>query len=230
MPLSSLLRLRPSSLSLALESEKYIMKNCLLLLAVLVLVPFASAQQVLQVSEQGVLTAGNTTWRTLFMDQKWSPLTQDKHFVVESSEGTNFKGGFLRTGETLFDFNMNYAPVGTNYQITSEVSNPEGVECKMLAYQGTLNTYDFAGDSILLDGKPVVLPVEYTGKDTVVIQYAYSVSVPTNAGDLVFKGGFDVLIVDARKYNDSKFFVRLMYNPSKGNLTSSKFESSVTLN
>jgi hypothetical protein len=206
------------------------MKTSLLLLAALVVAPFASAQQALQISDTGVLTAGNTTWRTLFMDQKWSPLTQDKHFVVESSENGNYQGAFKRSGESLFDFSIDYASTGAGYQITSEVANPTGVECKMLAYQGTLNTYDFAGDSILLDGKPIVLPVEYSGKDTVAIQYAYSVSVPTSAGDLVFKGGFDVLIVDARKYNDTKFFVRLMYNPSKGPITSSKFEAKVTLN
>ncbi len=206
------------------------MKFCLLLLAALAVAPFASAQQPMNVSSKGVLTAGNTTWHTLFMDQKWSPLTQEKYFVVESSENGNYKGAFKRSGSTLFDFDINYAPVGTDYQITGVVSNPEGVPCKMLAYQGTLNTDDFVGKSILLDGKPIELPVEYSGKDTVAIKYAYSVSVPTSAGDLIFKGGFDVLIVDARKYNDTKFFVRLMYNPSKGEITSSQFEASATLN
>jgi hypothetical protein len=205
------------------------MKSCLLLLAALAVAPFASAQQ-LDISETGVLTAGNTNWRTLFMDRKWTPLGQDKYFVVQSSENGDFKGAFKRSGNSLFDFSINYAPTGTGYQITSEVSNPEGVDCKMLAYQGTLNTYDFAGESVLLDGKPIELPITYSGKDTVVIKYAYSVSVPTSAGDLVFKGGFDVLIVDARKYDDTKFFVRLMYNPSKGKITSSKFEASASLN
>jgi hypothetical protein len=206
------------------------MKTCFLLLAALAVAPFASAQQSMNVSSQGVMTAGNTTWHTLFMDKKWSPLTQEKYFVVASFANGNYQGAFERSGNSLFDYSINYSPVGTGYQITSEVSNSEGVQCKMLAYQGTLNTYDFAGQSILLDGKPIELPVDYSGKDTVAIKYAYSVSVPTSAGSLVFKGGFDVLIVDARKYDDTKFFVRLMYSPSKGEITSSKFEASATLN
>lgn len=205
------------------------MKTSLLLLAALVAAPFASAQQALEISEKGVLTAGNTTWRTLFMDQKWRPLTQDKHFVVESSVNGNFQGKFQTSpDQSLFDFNINYVPMGTGYQIASEVSNPDGVQCKMLAYQGTLKTDDFSGKSILLDGKPIELPLAY-GKANVAMKYAYSVSVPTSAGNLVFKGGFDVLIVDARKYDDTKFFVRLMYSPNKGEIRSSKLEAKVTL-
>ncbi len=166
------------------------------------------------------------------MDQKWSPLTQDKNFSVESSVNGSYQGKFKRSsGEFLFDFGINYERQGSAYQITSEAANSAGVKCNTLAYQGTLSTQDFAGETILLDGKPIVLPSGFSekSKDTVVIKYAYSVSVPTSEGNLVFKGGFDVLIVDARKYNDTKFFVRLMYNPSKGEIRSSKFEASVAL-
>ncbi|HBR93258.1 MAG TPA: hypothetical protein DEA90_03750 [Opitutae bacterium] len=200
-----------------------------LFLAALVAAPFVSAQQA-HISSEGILTAGNTSWRTLFMDKQWRAITQDRHFVVETAADQNYKGVFqLSSGEYLFDYDISFTPTAGGYAIDSHVSNTDTIQVNILAYQGTLTVEDFAGKTIQLDGEPVVLPELYAGQSNLIMRYANTVTIPSSAGPLVFKGEFDVMIIDAREYNDPKYFVRLMYKPHKGTIQNSAFKAKLTI-
>ncbi len=205
------------------------MKKPLLLLISFMMMQIASAQSQLTISPDGALSVGGVQWKTLHLDAKWRTSSQ-RNVTVEKATDGHFEGVLKGSGDAfLFNLNIDYTKTADGYKMVSQVTSPEGTFTNVLALSGGLPVKGFGGQSIIVDGKPVLLPLEFSGESDLGTYRVRRLVVPTKDGQLVFTGEFTVSVLDARKYNDSKFFVRLGYSPSKGNIRRSSFEAHISL-
>lgn len=203
------------------------MKIPLLLLISCLVIQFASAQNQLTISPDGGLSVGGTQWKTMHMDKKWRARS---NFVVEQASEGHFEGVLTGASDAfLFNFTSDFTKIANGYEMRTLATNSDGTPTNVLALSSGLSVKEFGGQAIIVDGKTVQLPLEFSGEADLGTYHAQRVVVPTKAGQLVFTGKLTLSLQDARKYNDSKFFVRLAYSPSKGKIRSSSFEATVRL-
>jgi hypothetical protein len=188
---------------------------------------FASAQNQLKISQNGTLSAGGTQWKTMHMDKKWRARS---NFVVEQASEGHFEGVLKGSNDAfLFNFVSDFTKIADGYEMKTLATSPEGTPTNVLALSSGFSVKAFGGQAIIIDGKAIELPLEFSGDSDLGTYRAQRMVIPTKAGQLIFTGKLTVSIQDARKYNDSKFFVRLAYSPSKGDIRSSSFEATVRL-
>ncbi|WP_309395980.1 hypothetical protein [Cerasicoccus maritimus] len=205
------------------------MKQLLSLIILLGLAPTLFAQSASKITKQGLLSVGDTQWGALYMNEKWRPYSQQQFFKSTSSNATHFEGAFVeKSGAHLFNFTIDYASRRDSYDITCQVKSDKPLTTNMLAYQSALDVKLFSGASVVIDGQAVTLPIEYTGESNLAIKQARTLEVPTTAGALTFRGQFMVQVVDGRKFGGSDFFVRMLFNPSKGDITTSTFTANAS--
>ncbi|MGE9296472.1 MAG: hypothetical protein ACQKBV_09325, partial [Puniceicoccales bacterium] len=200
-----------------------------LILALAALTTLA-AQKVPEFTENGVLTVGETQWGTLFMDSSWRPFKQANQFKPDTSSGMDDRGVFQNSkGETLFQFESSIKPLGKDaYAIAGRATSQAGFDANMLAYSGSLPVKLFAGGSVVLDGKIVELPLEFTGETNLAVRQARKVQAPTASGMLTLEGNFTTQIVDTRKFGGPDFQIRLFYQPHNGQIANSSFQANVS--
>jgi len=182
----------------------------------------------LKFSEDGVVSVEGMAMSVHHFNGSWEGSDQSHKGVkpvdgvAPRSNGASYeiKGEFTTNGGAKFDFVESVSSEDSKtVKLNYAVSSKEGVESNELSLSLTLPVASYSGRSLMVDGKPVQLPLEFSEAWKPVNVQAKSLSIPLEGGSLVLKGDFPLLIQDDRKYKLDDFSVRVGFTPKSGKIT-----------
>jgi hypothetical protein len=102
-----------------------------------------------------------------------------------------------------------------SFSVTYDASHPTGVPSQEMFVQLEVPISVASGKSILLDGKPIELPVDQASGQ-LFMDYDLSPHVlvlPSASGTVTVKGTFRVIVQDQRQWGNDVYSVRLPFEP-----------------
>ncbi len=190
-----------------------------------------------KLSKEGALSIEEVTLSVHHFDESWKGSDQ-AHGAVQPTEGlaaTNegflsVQGKYTTRSEAKFDFQEKATPQKDgSIKMEYKVSSAEGIDSSELSVEITLPLNRFSGRTLLADGKPYVLPVEYSEASWKPLQGPAfkSLTIPLDAGKLTISGEFPLLVQDNRKFNADNYSVRIGFSPKSGKITAASLSLDV---
>ena len=110
------------------------------------------------------------------------------------------------------------------------VTPEQPLETSLLSLNSSLKLERFCGQTLLINGsKELLLPVEFDGKTTMLFSdQAKSLQIPGMNGKIIISGEFNLQVQDERNWNHQTFSIRIAFNPSKGLISRSDLNLSIS--
>lgn len=106
----------------------------------------------------------------------------------------------------------------------------EAAEFAQIALGISLPVETFQKRELSIDGRKLKLPAKFSPKnDSCIFKGRVNdLILPTRNGKLIFRGNFDILLQDNRSYRGNTYSLRFFFTPSRGKITRSSLELSIT--
>jgi hypothetical protein len=114
---------------------------------------------------------------------------------------------------------------GIKYE--ADMKSDTGVQCNELSVAFTLPVSAVGGKQIVIDGQPLLMPMEAAKKGESHLLTKKSVKeieIPTPTGTLTITGNFNILVQDDREWGDQRYALRAFFSPGEGAIKQSKIE------
>ncbi len=199
----------------------------LLLIAVAHTTQAAVAVNPFAVDGSGAITiSGDVTARVNFFDKGWARTIQGADTITANS-------GFPKTdaGKWELEGQFHVKTVSEPFAITEKVTmdaDKARYECTVTAGTDTeMNTLavvlqfpvaKFKGKKIIMDGKELVLPDQFSGSQDIALEDGVSTVTVSMPGDKKLKitGPLDLYLQDDRRFHGTAYTMRLFFKPKNG--------------
>ena len=183
---------------------------------------------VFETGRNGTIKVDNTAFvQLLHYGENWVPNRQgDGSFNTQFTErnGVRSWSGVwkLRQSPVHPQFRTELrTPDSGTLQLSLSLDSPEGVPTKAAALEIDLPVLNGAGTELLLDGKPVPLPVKFRGGTIAQQKNVRRIELPLASGRLLAEPETPVAVqvLDVRAYKQDKFTLRIALEPQAARLT-----------
>ena len=183
---------------------------------------------VFETGRNGTIKVDNTAFvQLLHYGENWVPNRQgDGSFNTQFTErdGVRSWSGVWKLRQSpvhpQFRTELRNPDSGT-LQLSLSLDSPEGVPTKAAALEIDLPVLNGAGTELLLDGKPVPLPVKFRGGTIAQQKNVRRIELPLASGRLLAEPETPVAVqvLDVRAYKQDKFTLRIALEPQAARLT-----------
>lgn len=177
----------------------------------------------LKVKKDGTFETGDIRFGLQLFDASWNSTIQStttvsavKGYPIVKNDSFDFLG-FIKVSSTLSFALKEVIKRIDESSFTVDFSLENETSPKMNSLALTVNLpAEMKGKTLLLDGKPLALPVEMDEKNISLhtVQGA-ELLVPISTGQLFFKGKLNLLVQDSRKWKGG-FDIRIYFSPQNG--------------
>jgi len=123
-------------------------------------------------------------------------------------------------------------PAGGGIRYSVVFSSARPLPTNELAAAFLLPLSAFAGKTLRLDGRPLVLPAapRPRGQARILVKKnVREVILPMPTGALIVTGNFNFLVQDDREWGDERYSMRLHFSPDSGRISTSRIDLRLTL-
>ena len=188
----------------------------------------------IKVDNKGIVEFDNISLSLKHYDNGWKFSSQgNRGFNITSRKinggNINIRAKWqMAVQDSAFDVTENVQKDGPgkwNYDVT--LKSAAGVMTNTVCAAISIPADIFSGQTILIDGKELKLPVKYEKMTLLRKRNVKKIILYTNSKGMLFEGDLDILLQDNRKFKSNAFELRLMFSPSKGKITASRIEFSM---
>ena len=118
----------------------------------------------------------------------------------------------------------------TQWKYRAEIGFSETAELAQIGLSTSMPIEKFCGRELLIDGKKVVLPLEYKEGASHMISSAKVKSemvIPTLDSRITFRGQFEIVLQDNRAFKGNTYTLRLLCTPPRGKLSSAALDLTI---
>lgn len=119
---------------------------------------------------------------------------------------------------------------GDDWELQAKLSFPSPVRLARIMLEATLPDTFLAGESLRINGKPVLLPAKFAENSNPLL-YRGEVSelvIPLKESQLRFRGKFSLHLQDNRKWKFPGYSLRILFTPSEGEVTQTELAVTIS--
>ncbi len=194
-----------------------------LLTGCLALLGLACGAATVELGPKGELKMEKVSFYGSVFDANWKSYGQIyRYFEVTSRKPEQVTGEFKSEGLPKIELTSALKREGDSFRYSAVCRFGEERDWKAVALAARLPVDEFRGRTLLVNGKPLVLPAEAkAGKDAALFQGEVTeLVIPLTEGKLVLKGGFQLRIQDDRAYGQSAYMLRIGFRRDSATLYS----------
>ena len=202
---------------------------CLLFLLIGIL---QAAEPVPRLNEFGALELDGTSWLVTFINKNWTAFAyegrwRDSVFQRMGKRQTDSAAFRVMIPNLLLgELSLALTPDGGLFRYQARVSFSGPAELASLSLETRLPVAKYAGITLKIDGKPLMLPREMQ-KGFLCRKRVAALEIPGRNGSVSLRGDFELHIQDDRVYNQPNYTIRIRLTPGYGKITSASLALTV---
>ena len=172
-----------------------------------------------------------------FKPKSWVSSSQESpYFLVKKTKKQNneyfLEGLFqipqLPKAAVLETFEQNTQHL---WKYRAEVHFEKTAELAEIGLCTAMPVETYCGRELLVDGKKIILPLEYNKKSGHALRTgkASELCIPATDAKITFRGNFELVLQDGRAFGGNNYGMRFLFDPPRGKINSSSLELSISV-
>ncbi len=181
----------------------------------------------MNIDKKGVIKFPNGYIQVDYKGRNWISssnrhVVPDKGFPKETATDWTMDGMWnVKTGEHLKYLQKIVKLSNLKYLFEANTSSKEKFSPNEISLTIGLKAKHYKGNALLIDGKKIEFPANFSKIRLYGKKKAQKLSIPTTSGMLNFTGNMNLIVQDNRKWNLDEYSVRIRFSPYHGNMTKS---------